>query len=57
MWTCWRRGDAAAQIRYDTALAAGEVLVIDNYRCLHGVRDHEGTRTSYVLRCKSNDAR
>ncbi len=47
----------AAQIREDTTLAAGEVLVVDNYRCLHGVREHEGTRTSYVLRCKSADAR
>ena len=47
----------AAQVREDTTLAAGEVLVIDNYRCLHGVRDHEGTRKSYVLRCKSSDAR
>jgi len=47
----------AAQIRDDTTLAAGEVLVIDNYRCLHGVRGHEGRRRSYVLRCTSSQAR
>lgn len=45
-----------AQIRQDTTLAAGEVLVLDNYRCLHGVRTHHGIRTTYVLRCKSADA-
>lgn len=38
-----------------TALAAGEVLVLDNYRCLHGVRAHRGARSVYVLRCKSDD--
>ncbi len=47
----------AAQIRQDTTLAPGEVLVIDNYRCLHGVRQNDGLRTTYVLRCKSHDAR
>lgn len=47
---------AAAQIRDDTTLAAGEVLVLDNYRCLHGVRAHVGPRTTHVLRCKSKDA-
>lgn len=46
---------AAAVIRADTTLAAGEVLVLDNYRCLHGVRAHEGRRTTHVLRCKSQD--
>ncbi|MGH3916197.1 MAG: TauD/TfdA family dioxygenase [Pseudonocardiaceae bacterium] len=45
----------AAQVRADTTLAAGEVLVLDNYRCLHGVRAHDGTRTTHVLRCKSQD--
>ncbi len=45
----------AAQVRGDTTLAAGEILVLDNYRCLHGVRAHDGTRTTYVLRCKSQD--
>ena len=45
----------AAQARRDTTLAAGEVLVLDNYRCLHGVRAHDGTRTTHVLRCKSQD--
>ncbi|MGH3934816.1 MAG: hypothetical protein ACRDS1_07565 [Pseudonocardiaceae bacterium] len=45
----------AAQVRGDTTLAAGEILVLDNYRCLHGVRAHEGSRTTYVLRCKSQD--
>ncbi|MGH3769701.1 MAG: TauD/TfdA family dioxygenase [Pseudonocardiaceae bacterium] len=44
------------QVRGDTTLAAGEVLVLDNYRCLHGVRAHEGRRTVHVLRCKSQDA-
>ncbi|MGH3899709.1 MAG: TauD/TfdA family dioxygenase [Pseudonocardiaceae bacterium] len=46
---------AAAHVRGDTTLAAGEVLVLDNYRCLHGVRAHEGPRTVHVLRCKSQD--
>jgi gamma-butyrobetaine dioxygenase len=45
----------AAQARGDTTLATGEVLILDNYRCLHGVRAHDGTRTTYVLRCKSQD--
>jgi gamma-butyrobetaine dioxygenase len=45
----------AAHIRGDTTLAAGEVLVVDNYRCLHGVRAHEGHRTVHVLRCKTQD--
>ncbi len=45
-----------AQVRNDTTLAAGEVLVLDNYRCLHGVRAHDGSRTTHVLRCKSDDA-
>lgn len=47
----------AAQIRNDTTLAPGEVLFVDNYRCLHGVRDHEDRRTTYILRCTSKDAR
>ncbi|MGH3565577.1 MAG: hypothetical protein ACRDRH_06005 [Pseudonocardia sp.] len=47
----------AAQIRADTPLAAGEILLVDNYRCLHGVRSYEGSRTSYVARCQSQDAR
>ncbi|MGH4007853.1 MAG: TauD/TfdA family dioxygenase [Pseudonocardiaceae bacterium] len=47
---------AAARARCDTTLAAGEVLILDNYRCLHGVRAHEGHRTLHVLRCKSQDA-
>lgn len=46
----------AAQVRDDTILAPGDVLVLDNYRCLHSVRPHEGPRTSHVLRCKSADA-
>ncbi|MGH3938020.1 MAG: TauD/TfdA family dioxygenase [Pseudonocardiaceae bacterium] len=45
----------AAQVRADTTLAAGEVLVLDNYRCLHGVRAHQGHRRVHVLRCKSQD--
>jgi len=45
----------AAKVRADTTLAAGEVLVLDNYRCLHGVRAHQGRRTTHVLRCKSQD--
>lgn len=45
-----------AQVRDETTLAAGEVLIIDNYRCLHGVQAHHGTRTTHVLRCKSVDA-
>jgi gamma-butyrobetaine dioxygenase len=47
----------AAQIQTDTTLAPGEALFVDNYRCLHGVRDHTGQRTTYILRCKSKDAR
>jgi gamma-butyrobetaine dioxygenase len=47
---------AAAHVRVDTTLASGDVLILDNYRCLHGVRAHDGTRTTYVLRCKSQDA-
>jgi gamma-butyrobetaine dioxygenase len=47
----------AAEICADTTLQSGEVLVVDNYRCLHGVREHEGRRTTYVLRCKTEDAR
>lgn len=47
---------AAAQVRADTTLVAGEVLVLDNYRCLHGVRAHVGPRTTHVLRCRSKDA-
>lgn len=47
---------AAARVRGDTTLAAGEILILDNYRCLHGVRAHDGTRTTHVLRCKSQDA-
>jgi len=45
-----------AQVQHETTLAAGEVLILDNYRCLHGVRAHEGTRTTHVLRCKSDEA-
>lgn len=45
----------AAQVRGDTTLAAGEVLILDNYRCLHGVRAHDGRRAVHVLRCKSQD--
>jgi Taurine catabolism dioxygenase TauD, TfdA family len=47
----------AAQIRQDITLAPGEVLVVDNYRCLHGVRRNEGRRTAYILRCRSQDVR
>jgi gamma-butyrobetaine dioxygenase len=46
-----------AQIQHDTTLSPGEVLVVDNYRCLHGVRRNEGRRTTYILRCKTQDAR
>lgn len=45
----------AAHVRGDTTLVAGEILILDNYRCLHGVRAHDGTRTTHVLRCKSQD--
>jgi gamma-butyrobetaine dioxygenase len=37
-------------------LAPGEMLVLDNYRCPHGVSAHEGHRRTHVLRCKSSDA-
>lgn len=46
----------AEHVRDDTVLQAGEVLVLDNYRCLHSARTHEGCRTVHVLRCKSSDA-
>lgn len=46
----------ADQIQGDTTLDAGEVLVLDNYRCLHGVREHKGKRTMYILRCKTENA-
>lgn len=46
----------AAQARDDTTHTAGEILILDNYRCLHGVRAHDGTRTTHVLRCKSQDS-
>lgn len=47
---------AAAPQGRDTALRAGEVLVLDNYRCLHGVRAHQGPRTMQVGRARSADA-
>lgn len=37
-------------------LAPGEILMLDNYRCPHGVSAHEGNRRTHVLRCKSADA-
>lgn len=37
-------------------LAPGEILVLDNYRCPHGVGAHEGHRRTHVLRCKSAEA-
>ncbi len=40
----------------DTLLAPGEILMLDNYRCPHGIRAHEGYRRTRVLRCKSADA-
>lgn len=46
----------ASQVQGDTVLAAGDVLVLDNYRCLHGVRPHDGSRSTHVLRCRSADA-
>lgn len=42
-----------AQAGRGTILEAGEVLIVDNYRCLHGIRDHEGARTTSVLRCQT----
>ncbi|MGH3625155.1 MAG: TauD/TfdA family dioxygenase [Sciscionella sp.] len=37
-------------------LQSGEILVIDNYRCLHAVHAHQGPRRIHTLRCKSADA-
>jgi gamma-butyrobetaine dioxygenase len=37
-------------------LAPGEILVLDNYRCPHGISAHEGHRRTHVLRCKSAQA-
>lgn len=39
-----------------TRLRPGEILVLDNYRCPHGVGNHAGFRRVHVLRCKSADA-
>lgn len=48
--------EVADHVRSDTVLQAGEALVLDNYRCLHSARPHEGFRSVHVLRCKSADA-
>lgn len=48
--------DIAEHVQGDTILAEGEMLVLDNYRCLHSARPHEGSRTVHILRCKSSDA-
>jgi gamma-butyrobetaine dioxygenase len=45
-----------AHVRGGTCLAAGEILILDNYRCLHGVGANQGRRSVHVLRCKSQDA-
>lgn len=37
-------------------LAPGEILVLDNYRCPHGVGAHQGSRRTHVLRCRSSRA-
>ena len=37
-------------------LGAGEIQVLDSYRCPHGVRSHHGTRSTHVLSCKSTAA-
>lgn len=47
---------AAAPQGRDTALRAGEVLVLDNDRWLHGVLAHEGPRTMLVGPSRSADA-
>lgn len=47
---------AAAPQGRDTALQAGDALVLDNYRCLHGVRAHQGPRTTHVGRARTVDA-
>lgn len=39
-----------------TLAEAGELVVLDNYRCAHGVRAHEGPRATNVLSCKSDEA-
>lgn len=46
----------AAPSHRDTTLLAGELLFLDNYRCLHGVRAHAGARTVHVGRVSSQDA-
>lgn len=45
-----------ASTEQDTLLQAGEILFLDNYRCLHGVRAHDGPRTVHVGRCLSQDS-
>lgn len=40
-----------------TVLQPGEILLLDNYRCLHGVAAHDGARTVHILPCISTDAR
>lgn len=40
----------------DSRLEPGEIQLLDNYRCPHGVRAHDGQRRTHVLRCKSAEA-
>lgn len=39
-----------------TLTEEGELVVLDNYRCSHGVRAHEGPRATNVLSCTSDEA-
>ncbi|MEU3191552.1 TauD/TfdA family dioxygenase [Streptomyces sp. NPDC006992] len=39
------------------ALAAGDILLLDNYRCWHGRDGHPGGRTVRILTLRSADAR
>lgn len=37
-------------------LRAGEILVVDNYRCWHGRDAHDGRRLVYITTVKTVDA-
>jgi gamma-butyrobetaine dioxygenase len=47
--------EARAAVTRSTRLGEGEILLLDNYRCLHGVTPHSGPRTTYVARATTAD--
>ncbi|MGH3935471.1 MAG: hypothetical protein ACRDS1_10930 [Pseudonocardiaceae bacterium] len=38
------------------APTGGQSLLVDGYRLVERINAHDGTRTTYVLRCKSEEA-